>query len=87
MILADLRVLNIGHCSNLLQCVIRVFITITNHLKAAKTTTDLTRFNKITIQEKCPDSKWIRKPLAYREYNIFNLCVIRPPDDTKQQPL
>ena len=32
---------------------------------------DLTRFNKIAIQGKGPDDKWTRKPLAYRESNIF----------------
>ena len=36
------------------------------------------RFNKIAIQGKDPDGKWTKKPLAYRESNIFNLCVIRP---------
>ena len=39
-----------------------------------------TRFNKISIHGKCPDCKWTRKPLVYRESNIFNLCVIRPPE-------
>ena len=39
-----------------------------------------TRFNKIAIQCKFPYVKWTRKPLAYRESNIFNLCVIRPPE-------
>ena len=37
---------------------------------------DLTRFDKIAIQGKGPDGKWTRKPLAYRESNIFNLCTI-----------
>ena len=41
----------------------------------------LTRFNKIAIQGKGPDSKWTRKPLAYRESNIFHICVTRPPED------
>ena len=27
-----------------------------------------------------PDGKWANKPLAYREYNNFNLCVIRLPE-------
>ena len=40
---------------------------------------DLIRFNKIAIQGKGPDGKWTRKSLAYRESNIFNLCVIRLP--------
>ena len=44
------------------------------------TVIDLTRFNKTNIQGKGPDGKWTRKPLAYRESNIFNLCVIRPPE-------
>ena len=26
------------------------------------------------------DGKWARKPLAYLESNIFNLCVIHPPE-------
>ena len=39
-----------------------------------------TRFNKIAIQGKGPDGKWTRKPLAYRESNIFHLCVTRPPE-------
>ena len=38
------------------------------------------RFNKIAIQGKSPDGKWTRKPLAYRESNIFNLCIISPPE-------
>ena len=37
-------------------------------------------FNKITIQGKSPDDKWTRKPLVCRECNIFNLCVIHPPE-------
>ena len=36
--------------------------------------------NKIAIQGKGPDGKWTRKTLAYQESNIFNLCVIRPPE-------
>ena len=45
-------------------------------------TTNLTVFifNKIAIQGKGPDGKWIRKLLFYRESNIFNLCVIHPPE-------
>ena len=38
------------------------------------------RQDKIAIQGKDPDGKWTRKPLAYQESNIFNLCVIRPPE-------
>ena len=34
-----------------------------------------TRFNKIAIQGKGPDGKWTRKPLAYRESNMFILYV------------
>ena len=41
---------------------------------------DLARFKKIAIKGKGPDGNWTRKPLAYRESNIFNLCVIRPPE-------
>ena len=40
----------------------------------------LTRFNKIAIQDKGPDGKWTKKPLAYRESKIFHLCVTRPPE-------
>ena len=40
-------------------------------------TIDLTRF---AIQANGPDGKWTRKPLAYQESNIFNLCVARPPE-------
>ena len=40
----------------------------------------LQRFNKIAIQGKGPDGKWARKPLAYRESNIFSPCVMRPPE-------
>ena len=40
----------------------------------------LPRFNKIAIQGKVQDGKWTRKPLAYRESNMFNLGVIRPPE-------
>ena len=42
-----------------------------------------TRFKKILQDShpiKGPDGKWIRKPLAYRESNIFNLCIICPPE-------
>ena len=39
-----------------------------------------TIFNMIAIQGKSPDGKWTRKPLAYRESNIFNLCVICLPE-------
>ena len=39
-----------------------------------------TRFNKIAIQGKGPDGRWIKKPLAYQESKIFYLCVIRPPE-------
>ena len=39
-----------------------------------------TEFNKIAVQGKGPYGKWTRKPLAYRESNIFNLCVICPPE-------
>ena len=35
---------------------------------------------KNSIQGKGPDGKWTRKPLTYRESNIFYLCVTRPPD-------
>ena len=38
---------------------------------------DLTRF---AIQRKGSDGMWTRKPLAYRESNIFSLCIIRPPE-------
>ena len=41
---------------------------------------DLTRFNKIAIQDKGPDEKWTRKPLAYRELNIVHICVTCPPE-------
>ena len=37
-------------------------------------------FNKIAIQGKGLDGKWTRNPLAYRESNIFNLCIICPPE-------
>ena len=38
----------------------------------------LTRFNKIAIQVKGPDDMSTRKPLAYRESNVFRLCVTSP---------
>ena len=38
----------------------------------------VSRFNKIAIQG--PDDKWRRTLLAFRESNIFNLCVIRLPE-------
>ena len=38
---------------------------------------DLTRF---AIQAKSPDSKWTRKPLAYRESNNVHLLITRPPE-------
>ena len=38
---------------------------------------DLTRFNKTAIQGKGPDGKLTRKAFAYRESNIFHLCVTR----------
>ena len=41
---------------------------------------DLTRFNKIAIQDKGPDGKWTRKPLAYRESNNVHLLIARPPE-------
>ena len=41
---------------------------------------DLTRFNMTAIHGKGPDGRWTRKPLAYRESNVFNLCVTRPPE-------
>ena len=41
---------------------------------------NLTRLNKIGIQDKGPHGKWTRKQLAYRESNIFHLCVTRPPE-------
>ena len=40
----------------------------------------LTRFNKTAIHDKGPDGKWTRKPLAYRESNIFHLYVICTPE-------
>ena len=40
----------------------------------------LIRFSKIAIQGKGPGGKWTRKQLASRESNIFNICVIRPPE-------
>ena len=45
-----------------------------NNLLKNKTKTEcwkkyLTRFNKTAVQGKCPDSKWTRKPLGYRESN------------------
>ena len=46
----------------------------------ARVLLDLTRFKKIFIQGKYPDGKWTRKPLAYRESNILNVCVILPPE-------
>ena len=43
-----------------------------------------TRLNKIAIYGKSPHSKWTRKwtmkPLAYRESDILNICVTRPPE-------
>ena len=50
------------------------------HLSSRIQLSTLTRFNKIAIQGKGPDGKWTRKPLAHRESNIFNLCVICPPE-------
>ena len=38
------------------------------------------RLNKVAIQGKGSDGKMTRKQLAYRESNIFNLCVVRPPE-------
>ena len=40
----------------------------------------LTIFNKIAIQGKGLDGKWTRKPLDCGGSNIFNLCLIRPPE-------
>ena len=40
------------------------------------TVEDLTRF---AIQTKGPNSKWTRKPSAYRESNNVHLGVTRPP--------
>ena len=38
---------------------------------------DLTRFAN---QAKCPDGRWTRKPLAYRESNNIRLRVTHPPE-------
>ena len=42
----------------------------------------LTRFNKIAIQDKGPDGKWPRKPLAYRESNIDQCVITCPASDS-----
>ena len=41
---------------------------------------DCLRLTRFAIHAKGPEGKWTRKPLAYRESNIFNLCVTRPPE-------
>ena len=38
------------------------------------------RFNEIAMQGKCPDGKWTRKLLAYREANIFHTCLTHHPE-------
>ena len=41
---------------------------------------DCLRLTRFAIHAKCADGKWTRKPLAFRESNIFNLCVTRSPE-------
>ena len=40
----------------------------------------LKKLTRFAIQAEGPDSKWTRKPLAYRGSNNVNICVICPPE-------
>ena len=62
---------------NLLALIYSIYI---QYGLAGPPASDTHIFNKVAIQGKGPNGKWTRKPLTYRESNIFNLCVIHPPE-------